>query len=75
MTFLKEYEMKKQLGVTLVELVVVIFGLLFVCVWPYNLYRLSQCDFDAPYKCEVIHAIGVVVPPAAIVTMWFTEDK
>lgn len=67
--------MKNEKGVTLVELIVVVAGVFLICVWPYNFYRLTQCDFASPWKCEVIHAIGVLIPPAAIVTMWFSEDK
>lgn len=44
-----------------------------ILAWPMNAYRLTLCDFEAPYKCEVIHTIGVVVPPAAVVTVWFGE--
>mgnify|MGYP006280065171 CR=1 FL=1 len=25
-----------------------------------NIYRLTQCDFNAPYKCEILRGIGVV---------------
>jgi len=40
-----------------------------------NAYRLVGCDFESPYKCEVIHAIGVVLPPAAWVTVWFGDER
>ena len=54
--------------------IVVAFGLL---LFPYasNGYKLSQCDFEAPYKCEAIHGIGVIIPPAAFVTFWFDHDS
>ena len=42
--------------------------------WLVNLYRLTSCDFDMPLRCEVIHATGVVLPPAAVVTVWFDGD-
>jgi hypothetical protein len=35
-----------------------------------NAVKLIQCDFDAPYKEEVIHAIGIFVPPVSWVTCW-----
>ncbi len=41
--------------------------------WCVNLYKLTQCDFEAPYKGEVIHAVGLI-GPAAVVTVWF-DDK
>lgn len=47
-----------------------------VCIpWPLNAYKLSQCDFEADYKCEVLHTIGVFVPPAALITVWFGTDQ
>ena len=40
----------------------------------WNIYMLTRCDFEAPYKCEVIHGGGIILPPAAFVTMWFSGD-
>lgn len=63
-------------GFTIVELgisamvMVAIFG--FGC-WVMNLVKLCKCDFDAPYKGEVIHAVGVFVPPTAVITVWFND--
>lgn len=37
--------------------------------WVKNLIKLSECDFEAPYKAEVIHAIGII-PPVGMVTGW-----
>jgi hypothetical protein len=37
----------------------------------YNLVKLIYCDFDAPYKEEAIHALGVFLPPASFITVWF----
>lgn len=58
-----------------------IFGLLIVvgwlCMigaWCTNLLELNDCDFAPPYKCEAIHAVGLI-PPAALVTAWFGTDK
>ena len=42
-------------------------------VW--NGYKLSNCDFEANYKCEAIHGVGVIVPPASLITMWFDDDE
>lgn len=41
--------------------------------WIGNLNQLLDCDFKAPYKCEVIHTIGII-PLAALVTVWFDTD-
>jgi len=40
--------------------------------WCVNFFKLTQCDFQAPYKGEVIHAVGII-PPFALVTVWFSE--
>jgi hypothetical protein len=56
-----------------IEAAVVVF-VAFSSAWLVNLYRLTSCDFDTPLRCEVIHAAGVVLPPAAVVTVWFDDD-
>ena len=38
-----------------------------------NLYKFIGCDFNAPYKGEVFHAIGVFVPPLSVATAWVDE--
>ena len=49
--------------------VMVIITLL--CLLPYGIngYKLSQCDFKSGYKCEILHGMGVIVPPTAFVTV------
>ncbi len=47
-----------------------IIWLYFIICWIVNLVKLVSCDFDAPYKEEIIHAIGLI-GPAAGVTAWF----
>lgn len=62
--------MKNQKGFTIVEVVFAIAFLFIVISWIVNVVKLTECDFNAPYKAEVVHAIGVVVPPASLVTAW-----
>jgi hypothetical protein len=38
--------------------------------WIVNIVKLVNCDFDAPYKQEIIHAIGLI-PGVSIITCWF----
>ena len=47
-----------------------------VLLFPYfsNAYTFSQCDFKEPYKCEAMHGLGVVIPPASYITFWFGGD-
>lgn len=42
---------------------------LVVC-WIVNLIKLLNCDFEAPYKEEIIHLIGLT-PIISGVTAWF----
>jgi len=53
--------------------IALIVGLL--SIWPINVYKLTQCDFESDFKCEVAHGIGVIMPPASIVTVWFGTDE
>lgn len=56
-------------GALFAFLLIVFIG---VC-WCVNLYKLTQCDFQAPYKGEVVHAVGLI-PLAAPFTVW-NSDK
>lgn len=69
--------MKNQKGVTLVEMLFVIIVVFILAVWPTNFYRLTQCDFSMQkdWKCEIIHGIGVLIPPASFITVWFGTDN
>jgi hypothetical protein len=40
--------------------------------WCVNLYKFAQCDFAPSWKGEIIHAVGLL-PPAALVTVWFND--
>jgi hypothetical protein len=35
--------------------------------WAQNLWKLAQCDFQAPYTAEVMHGVGLIPPVGAIV--------
>ena len=47
---------------------VIIIGSICIAGWGMNIFKLVQCDFEEPYKAEVIRIIGVVVPPVGVVT-------
>ena len=51
-------------------LVLLIFGLPYIL----NLNKLSNCDFESPYRCEVIHGIGII-PLVSMITVWFGTDE
>ena len=42
--------------------------------WVKNLIKLTECDFEAPYKAEVIHIVGLV-PPVGAITGWLDLGK
>ena len=50
-------------------------GIACLAVWPFNLYKLIKCDWtNDNWKPEIVHGIGVVLPPASYVTVWFGTD-
>ncbi len=55
-------------------LMIIIGGLLYAAYYV-NAYKLYGCDFESNYKCEVIHGIGAVIPPAVFITVWFESDR
>ena len=42
--------------------------------WVMNIIKLTQCDFESPYKCEIVHAIGLI-PPVGMITGWLDVGK
>lgn len=56
-------------------LIIQIVILLIVGVgWVKNIVKLSNCDFEAPYKAEVVHTIGIF-PPVGMITGWMDLGK
>jgi galactitol-specific phosphotransferase system IIC component len=44
--------------------------------WVNNIVELTKCDFEAPYKAEVIRVIGITIPPVGCVTgLMSIDDK
>tara|TARA_R110000851_G_scaffold183382_1_gene332651 strand:+ start:72 stop:269 length:198 start_codon:yes stop_codon:yes gene_type:complete len=42
--------------------------------WVKNIIKLADCDFQAPYKAEVIHTIGLI-PFVGLFTGWVDVGK
>ena len=57
------------------KIVIVIVLLVPFIHWLINLKQGLDCDFEAPYKCEVVSVIGVVIPPAALITVYVNKGK
>ena len=64
--------MNKKGNVGIVLLVYTAIIVFMVGGWGGNLIKLCRCDFQAPYKTEVIRTLGVFVPPVGMVAGWMT---
>jgi len=53
----------------LIKTIVWLLIALAVIGWLKNIVKFSDCDFVAPYKCEVVHGIGIV-PVVGAFTGW-----
>lgn len=51
-----------------------VLSLVLVGPWIFNVVRLANCDFKEDFTCEAIHTIGLIIPPASYVTVWFPSD-
>jgi len=49
--------------------------ILLATPWIWNAAKFASCDFESNWKCEAIHAIGIFIPPAAYITVWFGDDE
>ena len=57
-----------------IVIIIMIVGLAFAG-WVKNIVKLTDCDFEAPYKCEIVHIVGII-PPVGAITGWIdTEQK
>jgi len=64
---------KNQAGFTITNLLIVVAIFVLVISWGANLYKLTQCDFKAPYKAEVLHTIGII-PIVAPFVVWVDDS-
>lgn len=53
---------------------VLIISVLAITPYVWNGFKLASCDFESDYKCEIIHGIGVLIPPTAFIAVWFNDD-
>jgi hypothetical protein len=42
--------------------------------WVKNIVKFTKCDFEAPYKTEVLRGVGII-PPIGAVIGWMTFDE
>ena len=48
-------------------IIAIFIWLIIIFGWIRNIYKLTQCDFDAPYKTEVLRSVGIVVFPLGFI--------
>ena len=63
--------MKSNTAVFVFLTIIVILGTGYIK----NIIKLASCDFEAPYKAEIIYGIGTVAPPIGAVTGWINIGK
>lgn len=56
-------------------IVVILTFVLGTAGWLSSIYKLSECDFEAPYKAEVVYGIGIAVPPLGAVIGYMDFGK
>ena len=52
----------------------VLILVLIITLWVWNFTKLTDCDFEPDYRCEIIHGIGII-PPITFITVWFSSDN
>ena len=60
-------------GIVMYFMVLIVMGV----GWSLNLYKLVHCDFEAPYKTEIIRTVSIL-PVIGMFTGWMTigeEEK
>jgi len=55
------------------ENILLTVGLFIISSYFVNAYKLVNCDFESPYRCEAIHGIGLF-PVFSLVTVFFESD-
>lgn len=62
-------------GFGLLAIVFITINILMITGWVKNVIKLTDCDFNAPYKTEVIRVVGIL-PPVGGIVGWITlEDE
>ena len=50
---------------------VFLFYAYFIVCWIVNLIKFINCDFDTPWKDEIVHGIGIFTVIGSGITAWF----
>lgn len=49
------------------SIAIISIAVICVALWCNNIIKLAQCDFEPPYKAEVIRIAGVFAPPIGVI--------
>ena len=67
--------MKKMMAVMIrLKLAALVVVVVVAVGWVKNVIKLWDCDFNAPYKCEVVHGLGLM-PPIGAITGWIDVGR
>lgn len=61
--------MKKEVFFSLI--IPFVFWVYLIGSWVVNVVKFCKSDFDAPFKEEIIHGLGIILPPISMITCWF----
>lgn len=53
--------------------IIIYFILVVMAVvgWFMNVYKaIAECDYVAPYKCEVVRVVGIPFAPVGVIAGW-----
>ena len=55
----------------------IILAILITAISAYaiNVWKFVGCDFESPWKCELLHGAGVIAAPLSLITVWFPSDR
>jgi hypothetical protein len=74
--FMKGDKMKNQKGDAVIG-IILIYAFIILLIgtgWVKNIIKLSDFDFEAPYKAEIIHGVGII-PLVGAVTGWLNIGR
>ena len=49
------------------SLIVAVFWILCAVSWATNIYKFATCDFESPYKTEILRGVGIPFAPIGII--------
>ncbi len=59
--------MHRQKGITLIELLGVLFFVFFAGGWLANIYKIATSDFDAPVTTKlIVRGVGIPLVPLGV---------